>query len=69
MEKRIKIITKAHTEAEPENEQPNDFAKTGISKMSFKIDFNITQKDMEKDLVQKTEGNFIKPDDFDGNKN
>lgn len=65
MEKRIKIITKANTEAE--NTPSNDFEKTGISKIIFKIDFNITQKDMEKNLVQKTEGTFIKPKLYENN--
>lgn len=57
MKKTIRIVQR-------EKSEESDFEKTGIS--SFKVDFSfqITQKDMEKDLIQKTDGKFIKTNHF-----
>lgn len=58
-----------HPKKKDENLEDNDFAKTGVSSFSLKLNLKVTQKDMEKDLIQRTEGNFIKPEHFDGNEN
>lgn len=56
MHKKIKIVTQ-----KDKIENKSDFEKTGISKFKININISVTQKDMEMDLVQKSEGKFIKP--------
>lgn len=42
--------------AESEDEE---FARTGVFRTSFQIEINITQKDMEKELVKEIEGKTL----------
>ncbi|MDQ7947673.1 MAG: hypothetical protein AAGB30_11260 [Pedobacter sp.] len=52
-----------------EHPQNQDFEHTGISVMKMKLNFTIRQSDMEKDLIKKTEGSFLKPEHFNENPN
>lgn len=58
MHKKIKIDTDNNIGA---SENKSSFEETGISKFKMNINIKVTQKDMEMDLIQKSEGKFIKP--------
>ncbi|WP_256013206.1 hypothetical protein [Desertivirga xinjiangensis] len=42
--------------------EESDFGKSGKTTIKTKIEFEITEVDLLKDLVEKTEGNNIKVD-------
>ncbi|WP_231489861.1 hypothetical protein [Pedobacter sp. Leaf170] len=68
MKRTIKIITKNRTEAEPE-EVKNDFEKTGVSSFKLNLNITLTQKDLETDLIKRTDGKFIKASHFEESNN
>lgn len=50
-------------EEERERLENEEFLRTGRWSKSATIKFTITQKDMERDLVLKTEGKMIEPEE------
>ena len=42
--------------------EDEEFLRTGSFSISFKVDLEITEEDMIRDLVGKTEGKMIEPD-------
>lgn len=47
----------------------DDFERTGISSFNLKLDIEITQEYMEKELVKETDGKFINSKHFYESKN